>query len=84
MHAPRMRRACAVHAPCMRQVGVDEEKLNLPMSISVLSGNGSFSIYENLFEAKRHPRRDGRAARRQRARAPGQPGRPGGGGGALW
>jgi len=37
---------------CMQRVGVTEESLNLPMTISVLSGNGSFELYDDLFEAK--------------------------------
>ena len=37
---------------CMATVGVDEASLNLPMAISVLSGNGSFTQYDQLFEAK--------------------------------
>lgn len=37
---------------CMQTVGVSEESLNLPMAISVLSGNGTFTRYEQLFEAK--------------------------------
>ena len=37
---------------CMQRVHVVEEQLHLAMSLSVLSGNGSFDEYEDLFKDK--------------------------------